>query len=147
MKPLIDENIRFIILHHSAFEHPDNSTALDEVDRIRSWHKQRGFSDIGYHRVVYRNSFAPARNQNRQGAHCRGYNAYSLGVCLCADLTKRLPTEDEVIATASAVLDLEHQFQRRFMVLGHKDVAATLCPGPDLVSLVLDEIGRTNPCK
>ena len=63
---------------------------------IRDWHKQRGWSDIGYHAVVL-NGFRwnstgyqdtadgliePGRPMDRMGAHVGGANRGSLGVCL-----------------------------------------------------------------
>ena len=43
-------NIREIIVHCSAT--PDGKDFT--VDDIRKWHKARGFSDVGYHYIVYR---------------------------------------------------------------------------------------------
>ena len=43
--------INKIIIHCSATPEGKDYT----VDDIRRWHKQQGWSDIGYHYVVYRN--------------------------------------------------------------------------------------------
>lgn len=53
------------------------------VEEIRQWHLDRGWSDIGYHYVIYRDgTVAPGRKVEAIGAHCRGYNASSIGTCL-----------------------------------------------------------------
>lgn len=67
------------------------------VELIREWHLARGWKDIGYHYVVtnghkrtsrgdakvYENGMIRhGREENATGAHARGYNARSIGVCL-----------------------------------------------------------------
>ena len=45
------------------------------VEDIRSWHKARGWSDIGYHYVIYLDgSVHEGRPVERMGAHCKGQN-------------------------------------------------------------------------
>ena len=80
--------INLIILHHSASGWGD-ATIIDR------WHKERGFSKIGYHFVIlngrrtgngYRevdDGFLECgRSLDEIGAHCKGYNRTSLGICL-----------------------------------------------------------------
>lgn len=51
------------------------------VSDIRSWHKARGWSDIGYHYVVYLDgSVHEGRSVHLAGAHCSGHNTHSVGV-------------------------------------------------------------------
>jgi hypothetical protein len=53
------------------------------VDEIRSWHKDRGFSDIGYHFVIdIDGSIHRGRPVSKTGAHVEGFNQRNLGVCL-----------------------------------------------------------------
>ena len=75
--------IKEIILHCSATpEGKDYS-----VDTIRKWHLQRGFSDIGYHYVIYRDgSIHNGRDVNISGAHCTNHNSKSIGVCYIGGL-------------------------------------------------------------
>jgi len=52
-------------------------------EQIRSWHIDRGFSDIGYHYVIRRNGdLEMGRPLGRAGAHAKGFNAHSIGICL-----------------------------------------------------------------
>lgn len=70
---------------------------LTPVQVIDSWHAARGFSrdpvarakfnpgltSIGYHFVIYRNGgIATGRAMDEIGAHAKGYNKTSLGICL-----------------------------------------------------------------
>lgn len=45
-------------------------------------HIQRGFRTIGYHYVIKRDgTIEKGRNISVPGAHCKGYNAHSIGIC------------------------------------------------------------------
>ena len=54
------------------------------VEDIRDWHVNgNGWSDIGYHYVIDRDGRVHSGRPVRiAGAHCRGHNADSIGVCL-----------------------------------------------------------------
>jgi hypothetical protein len=70
--------IDMIIMHCSAVRPWQRSSAAD----IERWHRERGFSSIGYHYVVRRDgSIEPGRPLQQAGAHCRGYNRHSIGIC------------------------------------------------------------------
>ena len=52
------------------------------IDDVRSWHIQRGFSDIGYHFYIKLDgSVWYGRDTYKPGAHCKGNNAHTIGVC------------------------------------------------------------------
>jgi N-acetylmuramoyl-L-alanine amidase len=71
--------INKIILHCSATrEGQDIST-----ETIKGWHvNERGWSDIGYHYVVLLDGTVDkGRPVKRQGAHVRGHNKGSIGIC------------------------------------------------------------------
>lgn len=75
--------IKKIVLHCS-----DSQDSLDiGVKEIRSWHtmkppKGNGWDDIGYHFVIRRDGrIELGRPQKVIGAHVRGHNSDSIGVC------------------------------------------------------------------
>lgn len=70
--------VKDIILHCSATpEGVDYSVAT-----IRRWHKAQGWSDIGYHYVIYRDGTVNVgRDVNVVGSHCTGHNTGSIGIC------------------------------------------------------------------
>lgn len=76
MERLIDT----IIIHCSAT--PDHMDI--GVDWIRKKHmKERGWRDVGYHAVIRRDGTVEwGRDKETIGAHTKGFNATSLGVCL-----------------------------------------------------------------
>lgn len=69
-----------LIIHCSATK-PDQDIGADE---IRDWHvNKNGWSDIGYHYVICRDGMLEhGRPENKPGAHAKGYNSESIGICL-----------------------------------------------------------------
>jgi len=68
-----------IILHCSATREGKDFSA----DTIRDWHVNgRGWSDIGYHWVIRLDgSIEVGRPLEKSGAHTKGHNKDSVGVC------------------------------------------------------------------
>ena len=72
--------IKEIIVHCAATPEGKHFT----VDDVKKWHKQQGWSDIGYHYVIHLDgSIHLGRDVDKIGAHCAagGHNTYSIGVC------------------------------------------------------------------
>ena len=70
--------INSIVFHVS--ETPENMDI--GVEEIREWHLERGFDDIGYHFVIRKDgTIERGRWVGYVGAHCRGKNRDSIGVC------------------------------------------------------------------
>ncbi|WP_019558475.1 N-acetylmuramoyl-L-alanine amidase [Thioalkalivibrio sp. ALE12] len=68
------------IIIHAADTPPDMRIGADEID---AWHRDRGWSGIGYHYVIPRSGMLEhGRPEDNAGAHVRGKNANSIGVCL-----------------------------------------------------------------
>lgn len=71
--------IREIIVHCTDTPEGRDYT----VEQIRADHKRQGWSDIGYHYVIYRNGHIEnGRDVDLIGAHCQkgGHNTYSIGI-------------------------------------------------------------------
>ncbi|MBD5423696.1 MAG: N-acetylmuramoyl-L-alanine amidase [Allobaculum sp.] len=67
-----------IILHCSATPEGRDFSVAD----IDSWHRAQGYDCIGYHYVIARDGRVfPGRPLDRIGAHCKGHNANSIGIC------------------------------------------------------------------
>jgi len=50
---------------------------------IRRWHREKGWVDIGYHYVIRRDGkLEPGRDEGMVGAHVKGHNEDSIGICL-----------------------------------------------------------------
>ena len=126
-------DIKELIVHCSATpEGKDYS-----VDTIRQWHLQRGFSDIGYHYVVYRDgSIHIGRDESIIGAHCTGHNTSSIGICYiggCASDGKT-PKDTRTEAQKNSLLKLLGELKKKYpkaVIHSHKDYANKACPSFD----------------
>ena len=122
-----------IIVHCSATpEGKDYS-----VDTIRKWHLQRGFSDIGYHYIIYRDgSIHTGRDESVIGAHCKGHNSNSIGVCYiggCASDGKT-PKDTRTTEQRQSLLKLLKELKVKYpkaSIHGHRDFANKACPSFD----------------
>lgn len=69
-----------------AVIHCSDTYAMQDIgaSKIREWHvKGRGWSDIGYHYVIQRGGLIEVgRPIGIAGAHARGFNSRSVGVCM-----------------------------------------------------------------
>lgn len=94
-----------------------HSTATKEgqdisMETVRTWHLDRGWSDIGYHYVIELDGSVKAgRPLIRSGAHGRGNNEFANKACPCFDaradwvaLTLTQPIEREFIEEEHDVL-------------------------------------------
>lgn len=122
--------IKEIIVHCSATPEGKDYTVLD----IRRWHKQQGWSDIGYHYVIYRNGHVePGRNVDIAGAHCEGHNMHSIGVCYIGGMTRdgKKPKDTRTLSQKAALLSLLLDLKKLYpqaKIYGHCDFSNKACP-------------------
>lgn len=108
----------------------------DKVAEIRRWHTAKGWRDIGYHWIIDRDgSVAPGRAETTQGAHVKGYNVGSIGICLLGgfgsnenDTFADHYTPKQDAALRHLLDDINHRYGP-VAVRGHNEVAAKACPG------------------
>ena len=128
-----NRNIKEIIVHCSATPEGKDFTVSD----IKRWHLQRGFSDIGYHWVVYRDgTIVSGRPESISGAHCTGHNSISIGVCYiggCASDGKT-PKDTRTPAQKDALIKILKSLKSRYTkasIHGHREFANKACPSFD----------------
>lgn len=89
--PQSKRKINDIILHCSATQEGKSFT----VEDIRKWHKAQGWSDIGYHYLIYLDgSIHKGRDESISGAHCENHNSNSIGVCYIGGVDKNGKPKD-----------------------------------------------------
>lgn len=121
--------LRRIIIHHSAS--PLTTTLAD----ITNWHVARGFDGVGYHFVIDSKGIVhPGRPVELKGAHAKGANSDSIGICVVGNNT----SEDDRWGPlqVAALGDLTHALAEQY---GKLDLQAhqwavgcttqTECPG------------------
>lgn len=128
-----NRNIKEIIVHCSATPEGKDFTVSD----IKKWHLQRGFSDIGYHWVVYRDgTIVSGRPESISGAHCTGHNSISIGVCYiggCASDGKT-PKDTRTPAQKESLIKILKNLKSKYpkaSIHGHREFANKDCPSFD----------------
>ena len=126
--------INEIIVHCSATPEGRDFT----VAQIRQWHLQRGFRDIGYHYVIYRDgTIHTGRPVAQAGAHCTGHNAHSIGVCYIGGVAKdnKTPKDTRTEAQKRSLANLLkrlHELYPKATLHGHREFANKACPSFDV---------------
>jgi len=133
-------NIDRIIIH--CADVPNG--AWWSAEDIDNWHHERGFKrevknnvsprlrHIGYHYVIdLAGQITPGRALNETGAHVKGHNANSVGICL---IGHDQYTECQLQSLRRLVLGLQSLFNiGNQHVLGHCDLdSGKTCPGFDV---------------
>jgi len=121
--------INKIIIHCSATPEGRKTSA----EEIKSWHLERGFSDIGYHYIVHLDgSISYGRNIDKIGAHSRGQNKMSIGLCYIGGLDEcldpkdtRTPQQKESLLILLKTLKKLHS---KAVIYGHRDFSEKACP-------------------
>ncbi len=123
-------DIKRIVLHCSAtIEGKEYS-----VDTIRKWHTNKGWSDIGYHYVIQLDgTISQGRPINKQGAHVRGHNKDSIGICYIGGIDadkkpKDTMTPEQNSAFRMLVRSIRILFGEDITIHGHNEFSSKACP-------------------
>lgn len=98
---------------------------------IDSWHRARGFDNIGYHFVILNGKIYSSKQElpfmdgrietgrsiEKNGAHCKGHND-SIGICLIGKSGDF--TENQVLALKNLLFDLSKRIGK-FELFQHSD--------------------------
>ena len=125
MKVLTPDKIKYLIVHCS--DTPDNFNELD----IHKMHLQFGWDGIGYHKVILKNGkLVSGRPEYWVGAHVKGINEESLGVCL---IGKNSFSKHQFV-TLKKLLTLWKKKYPSAQILGHYQSIKTkkTCPNFDV---------------
>ena len=126
-------NIKEIIVHCSATPEGKDFTVAD----IKRWHLARGFSDIGYHYVIYRDgSIHIGRDESIIGAHCTGHNTNSIGVCYIGGCVSngKTPKDTRTTQQKQSLVKLLKELKTKYpqaSIHSHRDFANKACPSFD----------------
>lgn len=127
MKPLDPNKVEYICIHCTATPEGLDLNAND-VNRM---HRNRGFSMIGYHKLVKLNGVVEdGRSLDTQGAHVRGYNHKSIGVAYVGGLDNARKAEDtrtelQQVALVNELVALKKKFPNA-KIVGHRDLSPDL---------------------
>lgn len=118
-----------IIIHCSATKEGVDFKASD----IEKWHKQRGFKNIGYHYVIRLDgTIECGRHLESVGAHCKGHNKNSIGICYIGGMDhnnkpKDTRTDLQKDVLYSLLRSLKFIYPNA-KIYGHNELSNKACP-------------------
>ena len=128
-----------VFLHCSASNRPNH----DDVEVIRKWHKQRGWSDIGYHYFIRADgTIEKGRDIEKKPAAQAGHNTGTIAICLHGLYPQdfSLFQYESVYKLCKAIDDAYDD--RRISFHGHCEVSPKPCPVFDYRAVLkLDNLG------
>lgn len=114
--------INMIVLHHAEAK---SCTIQD----IHWWHVCRGYSGIGYHYFINKKGeIYKGRPDNVVGAHAKGFNSTSIGICFEGAYNKEVMPQAQLQAGRELVEHLKKKYNIT-KVKKHSDLMPTDCPG------------------
>jgi N-acetylmuramoyl-L-alanine amidase len=122
-----------IIIHCSA-----TPPSMDiGADVIRKWHVEGNkWSDIGYHDIIKRDGSVEAgRDISIAGAHCKGQNAHSIGICLIGGVDDNGNPENNFTKKQfKSLRRLVRMYKAQYSVTihGHREFSNKACPSFDV---------------
>ena len=120
---LKSSNIKFLVVHCSDTNDEEDLKALD----IHNMHLKFGWNGIGYHKIICRSGIVEnGRPEYWVGAHVKGKNHISLGVCL---IGRENFTNRQFIALEKILRSWKDLYPKA-EILGHSDTGNTekTCP-------------------
>ena len=126
---LFTKNIKLLVVHCSDSDDSKNLSALD----IHKMHLKFGWDGIGYHKIKKRSGKVEnGRPEYWIGAHVKGKNDISLGVCL---IGKNNFTRNQFISLERLLKKWKKSYPDA-KIVGHRDTGNTkkTCPNFDVIS-------------
>lgn len=128
-----------IVIHHTGNPTDDDLSA----EQIHRSHQNMGWAGIGYHFVIRKDGTVElGRPVDCVGAHAEGFNYCSIGIHVCGNFNAAEPTEAQLNALPMLIADICEAYgliAAADIVVGHRDLMATACPGDNLYNH-MDEI-------
>lgn len=127
---LLPQNVKYIIVHCTATPVRRDIGSAE----IRRYHLSQGWSDIGYHYVVRLDgTVEPGRSVSIPGAHCKGLNYCSIGVCYVGGVLDdfKTPADTRTTRQKESLRKLIANLRARYpgaVVRSHSDFAPKACP-------------------
>jgi N-acetylmuramoyl-L-alanine amidase len=134
-------NINKLIIHCSATRECDDSVNASVIDR---WHKARGWKGCGYHFIVLIDgTIETGRMIDEVGAHVKGMNKSSIGICYIGGLEKdgKTPKDTRTPNQKESLLLLIKTLKKIYpeaTLHGHNEFSNKACPSFDVQSQYKD---------
>ena len=133
----------YIVFHTAAF---NTSKGAFNVNVCDEWHKARGWKGCGYNYIITAGTHGDVdgqiqvsmRGEEGIGAHCRGINSVSIGICVAGNGNEEVWTDNQ----AASFYLLTNNLMKKYGVLaknviGHREIGTIFpkyattktCPG------------------
>ena len=125
--------VKEIIIHCSATREEQQVS----VDTIRDWHLAKGWNDIGYHFYIdLDGTVNKGRDIDKIGAHCKGHNRNSIGICYCGGVESdgKTPKDTRTQEQKDSLLHVLKTLKAMYpeaVIYSHSEFAAKACPSFD----------------
>jgi len=141
-------HISLLVVHHS--ESPGGDLAFIRYCHTAPKPKGNGWNDVGYHYTIGNGlphgewnacqdgEVETGRKHSVVGAHARGFNAHSLGICLIGHFDQTHPTARQLTALTHLLTILCEMYDLDPLddIKGHGQLMPSKCPGKNLTSLM-----------
>ncbi len=135
----VQNQINAITIHHTAVVLQDNRNAPNRFRQHEAYHRSQGWPDIAYHMLIDRNgNVYEGRPLWAIGDTFTNYDPTGHFLpALEGDFDNQAPTEAQVLTLATVVAWAVNHYGLGFSVVkGHRDLAATSCPGDALYTII-----------
>lgn len=130
-----------IVIHHTEKIDPLTKEPLDEdstAERVHKWHiEHNGWAGIGYHYLIRKTGMIEqGRLPDQLGAHALHHNQNSIGICLAGNFHVADPTKAQINSLKELTAWLCRKYDldpfKKGVIVGHRDLNDTNCPGDNL---------------
>ena len=128
-----------IIIHHTATNR--NRTTFESINnghkRRWNWKSSLGYY-IGYQYFIIADGTAiQGRADNEAGAHTKGWNDKSIGICLTGNFMFERMTDVQLFFLEDLLNRLKKKWNiSNKNIFGHREKGITLCPGNKLMGWI-----------
>lgn len=126
------QQTNMIVVHHTGNPTDDDLSAAE----IHDSHKAQGWAGIGYHYVIRKDgTIERGRPRWAVGAHAYGRNRDTVGIHVCGNFEIARPTPEQLNSLSALIGELCNIYNltaAKNVVVGHRDLMATACPGRKL---------------
>ena len=145
-----------IIVHHTGGtdRYPLMDTSHHTAEQVRQWHLSKGWDDIGYHWFIEKGGEIQAgRDEKMHGAHTRGHNTKSIGICLAGNFDATMPTQAQEDSLTWLLKEVMERWDIDYSeIYPHRKFANKTCYGKKLDDqwasmLVKPEAAAPSTCK
>lgn len=128
-----------VILHCSD----SDIAAHDDIKVIKKWHLARKFKDVGYHYFIRKDGLIQkGRDILQVGAHCKGENSTSIGICLSG---RYKFTDYQFIALERLIAALNIRLNNCFTIHPHNEFSDKSCPNFSVEEFKIKYIDKCQP--